>query len=627
VLFYLAVAAGAVTHADLFLENPVKLPFLNIELPLLAFFFLAPILFIIVHAYTLVHLVMLTDKAKRYNAVMREQIGDEDGLLPGESERRKAVRDELRRQLPSNIFIQFLAGPADIRDSWFGWLLRTIAWTTLVIAPVLLLLLLQFQFLPYHYGPITWIHRGALLADLILVWWLWRKILSARGVEAPIQSPSGSTSSLGSRFWKSFAFDPSGIAASLLVLVVLFSWFVATFPGEWQEASQSNSEEPRATFSLHDWIFNSPFDPATGRRRNALSATLVLPALNIYDGLKIDDPKKTLWRNYVFVAGRRDLRGAIFDSSLLPKVDFTGAQLQGASLLSAQLQGASFNGAQLQGAFFQNAQLQGASLFGAQLQGASLAGAQLHGANLEFAQLPGGNLQYTQLQGAALTHANLDAASLDFARLQGALLEVTQLRAASLEGAQFQGAWLFGTQLQGASLERADLYATDLSHAFLWRTRGGTASLRSAAHVESISLPDAPETWQPLWRDEQMKVGDWNERAYQTVRSSLNSVQVTSLRNDALARLRRLDCANPDSALASCDRSAAPTAETLAWQAAVEGARVDETSYFKALAITLEKLVCSGAKDSIHVLRGLLQGPSPRLDLQVRKRRHCSIIS
>jgi hypothetical protein len=52
VLFYLAVAAGAVTHTDLFLENAVKLPFLNIELPLLAFFFLAPILFIIVHAYT-----------------------------------------------------------------------------------------------------------------------------------------------------------------------------------------------------------------------------------------------------------------------------------------------------------------------------------------------------------------------------------------------------------------------------------------------------------------------------------------------------------------------------------------------------------------------------------------------
>ena len=80
VLFYLAVAAGAVTHADLFLENPVKLPFLNIDLPLLAFFFLAPILFLFVHAYTLVHLVMLTDKAKHFDQALRWQIGADNGL-------------------------------------------------------------------------------------------------------------------------------------------------------------------------------------------------------------------------------------------------------------------------------------------------------------------------------------------------------------------------------------------------------------------------------------------------------------------------------------------------------------------------------------------------------------------
>jgi Na+-transporting NADH:ubiquinone oxidoreductase subunit NqrE len=59
VLFYIAVAAGAVTHVDLLLESPVKLPFLGIDLPLKAFFFLAPILFLITHAYTLVHFVLL----------------------------------------------------------------------------------------------------------------------------------------------------------------------------------------------------------------------------------------------------------------------------------------------------------------------------------------------------------------------------------------------------------------------------------------------------------------------------------------------------------------------------------------------------------------------------------------
>jgi hypothetical protein len=51
VFLYLAIAAGAVTHKDLFFENPVKLPFLNVELPLIGFFVLGPALFLIVHAY------------------------------------------------------------------------------------------------------------------------------------------------------------------------------------------------------------------------------------------------------------------------------------------------------------------------------------------------------------------------------------------------------------------------------------------------------------------------------------------------------------------------------------------------------------------------------------------------
>src|SRR3984893_11575539 len=52
-LFYFAIAAGAVTHRDLLLESAVKLPFLNVELPLKAFFILGPLVFVIVHAYLL----------------------------------------------------------------------------------------------------------------------------------------------------------------------------------------------------------------------------------------------------------------------------------------------------------------------------------------------------------------------------------------------------------------------------------------------------------------------------------------------------------------------------------------------------------------------------------------------
>src|SRR3954468_1448226 len=77
VFLYLAVAAGAVTHKDLFFANPVKLPFLNVELPLLAFFVLGPLLFLIVHAYTLLHFAILADKVGAFHVELEAQIRDD----------------------------------------------------------------------------------------------------------------------------------------------------------------------------------------------------------------------------------------------------------------------------------------------------------------------------------------------------------------------------------------------------------------------------------------------------------------------------------------------------------------------------------------------------------------------
>src|ERR1700712_569013 len=54
---YLTIAVSGVTHRDLLLQNPVKMPFLGVELPLIAFFWVAPALFIVVHFYALLHFV------------------------------------------------------------------------------------------------------------------------------------------------------------------------------------------------------------------------------------------------------------------------------------------------------------------------------------------------------------------------------------------------------------------------------------------------------------------------------------------------------------------------------------------------------------------------------------------
>ncbi len=647
VLFYLAVAAGAVTHEDLFFEKPVKLPFLNIELPLLAFFFLAPLLFLVVHAYALVHLVILTEKAKRYH----------EALHNPERNVTDRARENLQWQLPSNIFIQFLAGPPKICGGLFGMSLRAIAWITLVIAPILLLLMMQVQFLPFHSSFVTWAQRIALFVDLVLLAWLWRKVLSGR--------------ELGGPFRASWAWPVRGFALSLGVL--LFSWTVATFPGEWQEerlatwrsalASQASkqaddkSSEPQrislaATFrnraapfgnwlltkeaSLHDRIFNSEVNDTTRRRWLPFSSTLVLPGLNVYEGLGIDDPEKIKGRDFVFRARGRDLKGAIFDLASLPKVDFTGAQLQGAFLYEAQLQGAFLYHAQLQGASLVAARLQGASLKGAQLQGASLDGAQLQeaslvdtqlqgaslncaplpGANIDCVQLQGASLLYAQLQGASLYGAQLEGASLEGAQLQGAWLLDTQLEGASLVGAQLQGASLVGAQLQGASFvgaqlqgasfERAVLEATDLSDAYLWR-----ADHTPPPSVSAVRISGGDKTWLPLWPDSPEHEQPWDDKAYQALRTTIESlVPAGPSRDEALKRIQSLDCASSDEALASCDPKAwlaplrKPPPEAEAWRKALEVARDKDTDYAVALAKALKDLVCSGDKDAIHVLRG-----------------------
>src|SRR6516165_9038468 len=99
VLFYLLVAVGGVTHRDLFFESPVKLPFLNVDLPMKGFFSLGPALLLIVHTYVLVHFVMFADRVGVFDGQLQAQIDDPE------------LRTRRRLQLPLNIFVQMLAGP------------------------------------------------------------------------------------------------------------------------------------------------------------------------------------------------------------------------------------------------------------------------------------------------------------------------------------------------------------------------------------------------------------------------------------------------------------------------------------------------------------------------------------
>ena len=415
VLFYLLIAVGGVTHRDLFLENPVKLPFLSVDLPLLGFFMLGPAIFLIVHAYVLLHFVLLAGKVGDFDAELQAQIAD------------KEVRRRLRRQLPSNIFVQFLAGSREVRSGVMGFLLRLIAQISLVIGPIALLVFFELQFLPFHDEAITWWHRIAVLADIALLWMLWPSV--ARGETAGLA-------------WRDLRRGKIVALAFASLAPVLIVTAIATFPGEWLDDTLWNDGKhmPWRLASLHELLVAGEVDFAARKPTSIWSNRLVLPGLDAIDHTKFDNEAKIEAVSETISLRARHLEGAVLIGATLRKADFTAAQLQGARLdgsaCGAQVQ--LRQPTQLQ----QCAQLQGASLLGAQLQGASLLGAQLQGASLDNAQLQGASLDGAQLQGASLLGAQLQGTSLDNAQLQGA----------SLYGAQLQGASLDNAQLQGASL-------------------------------------------------------------------------------------------------------------------------------------------------------------------------------
>jgi uncharacterized protein YjbI with pentapeptide repeats len=481
-LLYFAIAAGAVTHRDLLLESPVKLPLLNVELPLKAFFFLGPLVFLIVHAYVLLHFVLLAGKIGAFHLELQAQISGDD------------ARARLRRQLPSNIFVQSLSGPREVRTGIIGFLLWLIIAISLVAGPIALLILFQLRFLPYHseWEWITWWQRIAVVIDLVLLWILWPRI--ARGENA----------GLG---WSDF--KRVKVLASLLVsiLPVLLVVTIATFPGEWLEenlppvrlipawtlpSAQAIQTAGSGWATLHELLVAGQVNYVTGRPQSLLSNVLVLPNFEVGDRVKLDaEGKIAISSNRVSLRGR-SLEGAVLAFAHLRNADFTGASLARANFTGADLREAKFECetiggtpgffpvdyknnkyiicAQLRGANFRLAQLQGASLAGAQLPGAIFLGAQLQGANLNQAQLQGAGLSGVPLQGASLNRTQLQGAHLVYAQLQGAFLYQAQLQGADLVETQLQGASLIETQLQGASLYDARLEGAELRGTFVWRT-------------------------------------------------------------------------------------------------------------------------------------------------------------
>ena len=362
---YLIIAVGSVTHRDLFLETPVRLPLLNAELPLVTFFWVAPLMYLVIHGYLLVHLSFMADNARLYFGLV-----DKTGL--DEKSKQQGVFAAAQLHHSANV-----AGAATIHASVMGLLIHAVVVLTVIIGPVLVLLLMQLQFLPYHSIGVTMAQRFLIFIDMAVVLLFWPEI-------------AGPAATTRIKLYRNFVW-------ACMAAIILFSGFVATFPGE---KNYESAFFINRTSAINRFFFRGAISEVTGNRASWFSDTL---ALANRDFIALEEDKIDGVDQTVSLRGR-DLRDAVLTRADLRKADFSGADLAFADLSEARLQGARFdcpsskirqgqksttNCTSLSNAILSKAEMAGASLQGAELQKVTMSGTPLAKANFRDAKLLG----------------------------------------------------------------------------------------------------------------------------------------------------------------------------------------------------------------------------------------------
>lgn len=516
-LTYFIVTIAATTHQSLLLNNPVRLPFLNVDIPLTSFFIYGPAIVVTVHLGLLIQHAMLSFKLFRFTEMLQDQGWHRQGT------------DPRRGKLHPYIVSQLIAGPE--RGALMGFLIRLMTWFSLVAMPVMTLLYFQIAFLPYHDIVATYWHRVAVVLDCLILFALWPYMRPATKRQA--KAKLGSNPDATGWPWR-VTFVGFSVGTVSLSALMLFSWFVATIPDAclykdangrfnilcldkmmtnltpWTTKIKSGNTQ-RSMFGLTAWLFEGAPDPVTGRPASWWARNIVLTDVDLV-------PEKKFSRGEVSISLRgRDLRYAVLDRTDLHRGDFTGVDLRGASLRETRLEqakfchplktrsricsnfeGADLTEANLQGVDFESANLQGAQLALVKLEGAVFRNAELEGANLTSASLRGADLSLANLKGAKLSYAKLQSANLTEAELQEADLLEADLQGARLQDAQLEGANLASANLRAAEFSSARLSGADLSKAKLEGADLRQADLRGA-NLVSASMKGSDLRFVQLW--------------------------------------------------------------------------------------------------------------------------------
>lgn len=153
---YVLVIVFSTAGMDLLVGKGIKLPLVDVEVPITGFYAAVPYLLVLVHFNLLLQLQLLSRKLFAFD----------QAAFPGWKS---------HDQLNIFPFNYYLIGHSNQLIHWFIKILVTI---TILILPLFTMLMLQARFLAYQNPSITWAQRGAIWWDVGLVFVLWPVIMA-----------------------------------------------------------------------------------------------------------------------------------------------------------------------------------------------------------------------------------------------------------------------------------------------------------------------------------------------------------------------------------------------------------------------------------------------------------------
>ncbi|MFO1067461.1 MAG: pentapeptide repeat-containing protein [Geminicoccaceae bacterium] len=499
---YFATTVAATTHENLLRGTAVKLPLLNVDLPIVGFYIIGPLTFLLLHAWLMFQLFLLASRSR----ALISAVGPRQAQLLGSS-------------FPPT---QYLLGGLGAFRPLFG----VAIWLAIILAPALILCFVQVRFLPYHARSITGFHIGLVVLDTVMALILW--CLTIRGLamrerhrELDLEVPSPQ------RAPRLLAIAGYTGLGAFAVLTLWFSWSVAALPVDEAAAPRElapvagRPTDPCAPEPVQEVVEATP-TPSPNPPDNPAFCTSLLRLQDYpfryepppaYEGAP---PRRMLCLSYLLFEApttpldmRRNLvvRGKSFAPAATSPRLGTGFDLRGRDLRFADFTGSDFTAADMRGADLYGAELENTILRAADLGDVSARefdlcegftsvdgngnqfcrtvarAANLQRAELQDARLRKIDLRLARLGDADLTGADLVEADATGAGMPGANLSAGRLRGIRLDDSGMREVRATGADLTCARARRADLSAADLSTATAGRVRLADANLDEARLV------------------------------------------------------------------------------------------------------------------------------------------------